>query len=295
MDSLVYEHPEVSVIIPASDDSPFLRKLIETAGRLTPFTEVIVVCPGQTAQLPRKTLGAGVKVVHTGVAITYDEGRAIGAAHASGDILLFLDERVVVSQSLLKKYVLAAINGSDIVITSYSAHPPNRKEPAHRTAARLLNHLLGKPELGTGSMSFVPYAIKRSAMEQIGHHALCNPPLALAYAVKLELSTTSILPVPVLQWNTGAVPAMKKGTHAILQDHAEAIRFLMHEKGTRGGLPDGDRYRILLQAPGLLHLRSVFYQEPSEREGDGWGAKRKAKRSNHKKVGGRAPKRDRKK
>jgi len=295
MDSLDYEHPEVSVIIPASDDSPFLRRLIQTAGKLTPFTEVIVVCPGPFSLTSRKALGAGIKVVHTGAAITYDEGRAIGAAHASGDILLFLDERVIASHALLKKYVTAATNGSDIVITSYSAQPPPRKQPAHRTAARLLNHLLGKPELGTGSMSFVPYAIKRSAMAQIGHHALCNPPLALAYAVKLELSTTSILPVPVLQWNTGTVPAMKKTTHTILQDHAEAIRFLMHEKGTRGGLPDGDRYRILLQAPGLLHLRSVFYQEPNGREGDGWGAKRKAKRSNHKKTGRKAPKRDRKK
>jgi len=295
MDSLDYEHPEVSVIIPASDDSPFLRRLIQTAGKLTPFTEVIVVCPGLTTLTPKKALGAGVKVVYTGAAITYDEGRAIGAAHARGDILLFLDERVVASHALLKKYVTAATNGPDIVITNFSADPPNRKQPAHRTAARLLNHLLGKPELGTGSMSFVPYAIKKSAMEQIGHHALCNPPLALAYAVKLELSTTSILPVPALQWSTGTVPGMKKRTPAILQDHAEAIRFLTHEKGTRGGLPDGDRYRILLQAPGLLHLRSVFYQEPNEREGDGWGAKRKAKRSNHKKNGRRALKRDRKK
>ncbi|MGG1661010.1 glycosyltransferase family 2 protein [Brevibacillus sp. NRS-1366] len=295
MDSLDYDHPEVSVIIPASDDSLFIRRLIQSARKITPSTEVIVVCPGLTPHTPRKAHAAGVKIIHTGVPFTYDEGRAIGATHASGEILLFLDERVVASPELLKKYVTTAKNGWDVVITSYSATSPSRKRQAQRTAARLLNHILAKAELGAGSMCTVPYAIKRGAIEQIGHNTLCNPPLALAYAVKLNLSITSILPVPVLRWNVGTVPSMKKRTRVILQDHAEAIRFLMHEKGTRGGLPDGDRYRILLQAPGLLHLRSVFYQEPNEREGDGWGAKRKTKRSNHKKTGERPFNRQRKK
>ncbi|WP_312116567.1 hypothetical protein [Brevibacillus reuszeri] len=295
MDSLDKALPEVSVIIPAGDESSSIIQTIQMARKLSSALEVIVVCPGQKTYTTQKARILGAQVVHSHSVITYDEGRSLGAMYAKGETLLFLDERVRATSVLLNRIIDATNKGWDVVLTAYTPASSKSKPSSQRMAARFLNCISGKTELGAASLCFVPYALKQRAIERLGHQLLRTPPLALAFAGKAGLSITSIPSKTPLKWNKEADRTMHKQTQVILQEHAEAIRFLLQEKGQRAGLPDGDRFRILLQAPGLLHLRSVFYQEPSEREGNGWGAKRKAKCSPHKKAGSRAHKKFRKK
>lgn len=295
MDSPDNVLPEVSVIIPSSDESSTIQRTILSVKHIQPPLEVIVVCPGLTSRTTRHAHAAGAKVIHSYALITYDEARALGALHANGETVLFLEEKNSTSKALLNNIIDASRKGWDLVLTAYSSSPTKRKQSAQRLAARLLNHMSGKTELEAASMCFAPYALNKNALKKIGHQMLCTPPLALACAVEQGLSVTTVTPPTTWRRYAGKHSAMKKQTQLILREHAEAICYLMQDKGQRAGLPDGGRFRVLLQAPELLHLRSVFNQEPGEREVDGWGAKRKAKRSSPKKAGRRAHKQLRKK
>ncbi|WP_289139859.1 glycosyltransferase [uncultured Brevibacillus sp.] len=295
MDILDNALPDVSVIIPSTDESSTIQRTILSVKNIQPTLEVIVVCPGLTSRTTRHAYASGAKVIHSSSLITYDEARALGALHAKGETILFLEEKNSASPALLNKIIDASRKGWDLVLTAYSSSPTKRKQSAQRLAARLLNHISGKTELEAASLCFVPYALNKSALKKIGNQLLCTPPLALACAVEQGLSVTTVTSLSARRGYVGKHGVMKKQTPLILREHAEAICYLMQDKGQRAGLPDGDRFRVLLQAPELLHLRSVFNQEPSEREVDGWGAKRKAKRSSPKKAGRRVHKHLRKK
>jgi len=93
MDSPDNVLPEVSVIIPSSDESSTIQRTILSVKNIQPSIEVIVVCPGLTSRTTRHAHASGAKVVHSHALITYDEARALGALHANGETILFLEEK----------------------------------------------------------------------------------------------------------------------------------------------------------------------------------------------------------
>lgn len=279
MDNVENERPEVSVIIPASDEGVKIPLMINLVKKLSPSIEVIVVCTGEAPITSLLAYGSGARVIHVGSLFTYDEGRAIGGYHARGDYLLFLDERLSVPLRDLKKYVNAIKQGWDVVMTSGSGPSSQDNGTPEKMAILLLNHLTGNANMGTGSMYKIPYALNRKAFEQIGYQSLAVPPIAQVKAILHNLSVKWIQPDDPLVWNQAPVQTMIKNTRQILGDHMEAITLLTQGKGSRGGLPDGERYRNILQVPGSLHLRSVYLQEPNDWKGGEGGGKYQAKRT----------------
>ncbi|QRG65580.1 glycosyltransferase [Brevibacillus choshinensis] len=269
MENVETERPELSVIIPASDEAVKIPHLINLVKKLSTSIEVIVVCTGDAPITSLLAHGSGARVIHVGSHFTYDEGRAIGGYHARGDELLFLDERLSVPLQVLRKYVKAIKQGWDVVITSDSCPCSQEKRTPEKLAFQLLNHLTGNADMRTGSMYKIPYALNRKAFEQVGYESLAVPPLAQVKAIVRNLSVKWIQPSCPLVWNQAPVQTMIKNTSRILADHMEAIALLTNGKGSRGGLLDGERYRNMLKVPGSLHLRSVYLQEPNEWEGEG--------------------------
>ncbi|MDF2680089.1 MAG: hypothetical protein K0R47_1279 [Brevibacillus sp.] len=280
MDNLLADRPEVSVVIPVSDDAKTLRRMLENINRMTFSVEVIVVSPSLTRVSIPQAYSSWVHVIPSDSFQTYDQGRSLGAHNARGEVILFLDERVIVAPELLRKYVMAIKNGADIAVTESAPSRSNNKLAAPRNGYRLLNHLLGLVDLGAGTMSKVPYACNQRALEIMGYEGLCTPPIGWVKAVKEKLTIVKVSPVPAIQWFSASGAIMKKGKRQVLHDHAKAIRTILDAIGRRGGLPDGERYRNLLKVPGQLHLRSVFYQQPNEGKGGKRGGKRKKKQAN---------------
>ncbi|QRG70347.1 glycosyltransferase family 2 protein [Brevibacillus choshinensis] len=279
MDNFLVERPEVSVVIPLNEDTNVLRQLLENIKQLNLTAEVIVVCPASARISVPQAHSSWVHVIPTDSSQTYDDSRAQGAYHAKGDVVLFLDERAIVAPALLKKYVTDIQNGADIVLTGAEPVRANKRLNPPRNAYRLLNHLLGLHELGSSTMSKIPYACNRKALEILGHDGLRTPPLGLVRAVEAKLKIVKVSPLPAIAWSRDLQGIGKKGTRQILQDHAIAIQSILQVVGKRGGLPDGERYRGLLKVPGQLHLRSAFYPQPKDDRGGKWGAKQKKKRT----------------
>ncbi|MBG9945519.1 glycosyltransferase [Brevibacillus formosus] len=290
MDNRIYDRPAVSVIIPMSDNARNMKKLLSVVKRIDPHTEVIVVCNGVSSQEAILSDEWGAQVISTGLEADSHEARAIGSAHARGDVVLFIDERLAMPLLYLKKYVTLVKKGSDVVITTYSDHwASKRGKHSARSAYCLLNQLLGQKRMGSASFENSPFALSRNALEAIGSMTLCKPAVALVQASVLGLKMTSIAPFTATKQPTGTRDIVRKDIRTIYWEHAKAIQLLTGGTKLRRAEQDGQRHRDLAHSSDVLHLRSVIHLESRVKEGGGWGGKRKAKYArSHKKRQRRA-------
>lgn len=290
MDNRIYDRPAVSVIIPMSDNARNMKKLLSVVKRIDPHTEVIVVCNGVSSQEAILSDDWGAQVISTGLEVDSHEARAIGSAHARGDVVLFIDEHLVMPLLYLKKYVTLVKKGSDVIITTYSDHwVSKRGKRAACSAYCLLNHLLGQKRMGSASFENIPFALSKNALEAIGSMTLCNPAVALVQASVLGLKMTTIAPFAEKKQPIGTRGIVRKDIRTIYWEHAKAIQLLTGGTKLRRAEQDGQRHRDLVQSSDVLHLRSVIHLESRVKEGGGWGGKRKAKYArSHKKTQRRA-------
>lgn len=278
MDNRIDDHPAVSVIIPISDNARNIKKLLSVVKRIDPHTEIIIVCNHVSCQDVLLSNEWGAQIISTGLEVDSHEARAIGSAHARGDVVLFIDELLAMPLLYLKKYVTLVKKGSDVIMTTCSDQAVSRRaKRSPRSAYCLLNHLLGQKRMGSASFENIPFALSRNALAAIGSGNLCNPAIALVQASVLGLKMTTIAPFATEKQPTGTRDIVRKDIRTIYREHAKAIQLLTGGTNLRHADQDGQRHRDLVHSSGVLHLRSVFHQESRGKEGGGWDGKRKAK------------------
>lgn len=112
-----------------------------------------------------------------------------------------------------------------------------------------LNILLGRPDLKGCSMTAVPHAISRRALDILGSDSLSRPPLAHAQAILSGLHVVAAHKVPVGKLN--AVRRKEDGKDPLQQlitaDHMEAVSLLLEHRGIRAGFGDGARRREMVR------------------------------------------------
>lgn len=243
---------DVTVVIPAVDETSSLPQALAAVARLRPG-QVIVVANGEGDGVATQARTAGAEVIRHQERLGYDVGRAVGAEAARGEILLFLDADLVLAASDLLPFIRAVAEESvDVALNRLDPyiHPNARLHPVN-AAKRFLNCALGRPDLGCASLTAVPHALSRRAVRLLGSAALAVPPRALARAVTEGLKVEAVHPVDVVRPNARR-PGINLGRSSpveqlILGDHLEAIHWLQSRHGSpRCGLPDLGRRRELL-------------------------------------------------
>lgn len=244
-------HPEpyVSVIIPAMNEARTIAGVIAGARGIHPRCEVIVVVNGSEDHTAEIARSSGAQVISFEQPLGHDVGRSVGAAAARGEILLFTDGDLVIPASELRPFVTAVRSGADIALNDYSG-PVGSKFPHPVVLAKhALNIMLGRSDLGGYSLTAVPHALSRKAIEILGSELLSRPPLAHARAVMDGLCVKAVHRVPVGKMN--AVRRKVRGTdplqEVILRDHLEAMAMLLERKGSRAGFSDGNRRREMVR------------------------------------------------
>jgi len=239
------KYPVVSVIIPALNERKTIAAVIREAARVHPRTEVIVVANGSTDGTDRVASRLGAIVIHKENPLGHDVGRFVGAQAAKGKVLLFIDGDMVISSSKLVPYVRAVLSGVDIALNDYDG--PVHHIPVHRVvlSKHALNAMLGRSDLRGASLTAVPHAISRRALKRIEVKSLAIPPLAQTIAVSKGLEIKSVHRIEVGKLNPRRV---RRHTDdpldaMITGDHLEAIQWLLHQKGPRGGYSDLQRKR----------------------------------------------------
>lgn len=241
--------PYVSVIVPVMNEKRTLARVLREASAVHPSTEVIVVANGSTDGSLKIARDSGARVLVFDRPLGHDVGRAIGAREAQGQILLFIDADMVIPASTLRDFVHAVASGTDVALNDYSG--PTRREAVHSVvlAKHALNALLERPELEGASMTAVPHAISRRALETIGSAPLAVPPLAHTMAIHSKLAVRRVRHVDVGQLNPLRVKRERHNSlePLIVGDHLEAIQWLVRQTDERGGRADGTRKRWMVR------------------------------------------------
>lgn len=244
-----HPNPYVSVIIPAMNEAQTIAGVISRASRVHPRCEVIVVVNGSADQTAEIAHSLGAHVISYERPLGHDAGRSVGAEAAKGEILLFTDGDLVIPAVDLRPFVTAVSGGADIALNDYSG--PVRKLSPHPVvlSKHALNILLGRPDLKGCSMTAVPHAISRKALEALGSDLLSRPPMAHAKAVLSGMRVEAAHKVSVGKLN--AVRRKENGKDPLQQlvtaDHLEAVSLLLDQRGNRAGFGDGARRREMVR------------------------------------------------
>ncbi|NEW04422.1 glycosyltransferase [Paenibacillus sp. SYP-B3998] len=228
----VQSQPQLSVIIPAQNEAKSIGRVIYEAKKIARYTEVIVVCNGCKDQTERVAKKAGARVLSFTEPLGHDVGRAIGAQHARGPILLFLDADFAISHTILKKFYLAVRCGCDVALNAYSGYTTKTTMHSTSEAKRMLNRLLKRPDLLGSSLTSIPHAMTKEAASIIGIDNLCVPPLAQARAVLSGLQIKKAVHINVSRLNMRRKRKSNYVERMILADHAEAIAYVMKHDDT---------------------------------------------------------------
>lgn len=238
--------PAVSVIIPVLNERRTLARVLRQVRKLDSGAEVLVVSNGTRDGSDAIAGQWGAKVIRYAEPLGHDVGRSIGAMYAQGEILLFLDADMVIPAADLRPFIRAVAGGIDVALNDYSG--PTGKSNVHSVvlAKHALNHILGRPDLKGTSMTTVPHAINRRALEIIGSEKLAVPPTAHAAAIAAGLSVAAVHHVNVGRRNPLRRRKGKKDPLEMLifGDHLEAIGQWMHARDARGQYDDLGRNRL---------------------------------------------------
>ncbi|MEK5449627.1 glycosyltransferase family 2 protein [Paenibacillus sp. FSL R7-0331] len=221
----------LSVIISARNEAQTLPLLLKQVQRLAP-DEIIVVLNGCTDNSFQRTRTCRQAIiVHIPESAGHDVGRALGAKLSKSDILLFLDGDMVIPAPQLAGFTAAVDGGVDVALNDLDHLLPPFKLSDSVTRCKLyLNIVLGRSDLGASSMTAVPHALSRRALEMIGYRELMVPPKAQALALLKQLQVQKAGTVNVFKQNrlrrdnTGAGNKMEQ---LIAGDHAEALNIII--------------------------------------------------------------------
>jgi glycosyltransferase involved in cell wall biosynthesis len=241
--------PKVSVIIPLMNERRTIAAVIRQSYKIHKETEVIVVANGSTDGSKEIALQMGTKVISFDKPLGHDVGRSIGAAEAKGEYLLFIDGDIVIPAIKLTPFIRALDNGVDIALNKYLG--AIRKSVVHNVvlAKHALNTCLSLSKLKGASLTTIPHAIRREAVEKIGIEHLAVPPKAQAVATWLGLNIQAVHYVNVGSTNPRKRKKIRPDPveQLIMGDHLEAIHWYLQQTNARGNLTDLNRKRELVR------------------------------------------------
>lgn len=242
-----------SAIIPVAEERDSLEQVLQSVLQVG-VDELIVVANGadeETKQIARRY---STQLISFSKRLGHNVGRAIGAAHASGDLLLFVDgDFPIDSQDLLPFIQRVESNQVDIALNDLT---PLLRQYAPIDAVSLFKYFLNlallRPDLYNNSLTAIPHALSRRVVEAIGFKNLMIPPLAQVMAIRKGFRVEGVHYVDVVKPNrirkehllrNGRIEAFDR----IFGDHLEALHYLLQQTNIRGGFSDGSRRRELVR------------------------------------------------
>lgn len=240
-------HPAISAVIPAQNEERTIAGVIGSVRQLGSSVQIVVVVNGSTDRTADIARSMNAEVYECEEPLGYDAGRLYGAGKAKGDAILFLDADFAVSAGVLQPFVTAVLkDGVDLAL---NRQPVAIRSDSYPTIVfkYMLNRVLRRSDLSASSMTAVPHALSRRALDALRCGELSIPPLAQAKLAEAAFRVRRVAHVPVSRMNRKRSRASKQFvTDLILGDHLEAIWHVLERRGSRGGFTDLGRRRQLL-------------------------------------------------
>jgi len=238
-------------IIAARNEASTIKSIIQNSYSAG-VQHVIVVANGCTDNTAKLAKAAGAEVIEFRKPLGYDVGRAIGLKHSTADINVIIDADIVFAPDDLVPFINAVANGVDIALNNLN---PLFAQYAHLDKISImkfqLNFILGLEKLGVNSLTAVPHALSKKAVQIITPEFLVVPPKAMVKASISNLRIEAVHTVDVFKPNKIRPEIHKfKGrdlaADLIIGDHLEAISYYLFRTDWRGGRTDLGRKRELI-------------------------------------------------
>lgn len=218
-----------------------------TQVRKLPLQQTVVVIHGATPDYFAEVRAEpGVLIVHLPDLPNPDEGRALGAKLTGADSVLFVDAERPVKAAKLARFLWAADTHLDAALNDVSAGLASFDQRTNRyRLAEFLNTTLTRRDLSANTMTVLPFALSRRALDSVGCEALACPAKAHAAAILNGLRVGI----------GGCVPAddhtkptnRKTRRNKTAEDLAEAWRHALSTQGNRLQFPDNHRNREVIE------------------------------------------------
>lgn len=236
---------KVAAVVMAMNEEQSIASAIRELERM-PLHEVIVVVNGSTdSSLNMARTSDKAIILHYNEALGHDVGRAIGAKVTTADIVLFIDADIPVAAEQLVSFVMAASRGVDVALNDLSRYVGLFSAWDEVTIVKdFLNRANLRHDLSMNSITAVPHALTRKAIEVIGTSNLAVPPKAQAIALNKGLRIGMGGSINVFSANRHRkdnIGASNPISKLIMGDHLEALGWAMKEESPR--LKYGDRLR----------------------------------------------------
>jgi len=224
-------------VVIASNERNTLNKVLEELMRL-PFDEIVVVLNGcSDGSFTALEKHPHLIKLSFPERLGHDVGRALGAAVTTQDTVLFVDGDMPLPAEDLGAFLLAIERGSDVALNDITPFLPSfRKQDSVTYSKMFLNMSLGRADLLANSLTAVPHALSRRAIDTLGHASLVVPPKAHALTLVYGLKVTAPYSVNVVKNNrirsTNTGPA-NEVAELIIGDHIEALAEVMKIYGPR--------------------------------------------------------------
>lgn len=239
-----------AAVVMACNEEQTLPLVLSELAKL-PLEEIVVVLNGCTDGSFREARSyPGATIVHFPDKIGHDVGRAVGARMCTADIVLFVDGDFRIAAEKLKPFIAAVARGADVALNNISPYLPLFRDWDDVTRLKaFLNLSLGRPDLHANSLTSVPHALSRRAIERIGAGLLAVPPKAQAVAIQQGLAVRTAASVNVVASNRIRKDNVGRGNEVarlIVGDHVEALKHVMDKGGARLSKADGSRRRDVI-------------------------------------------------
>ncbi|XID95714.1 hypothetical protein ACF3MZ_14840 [Paenibacillaceae bacterium WGS1546] len=232
---------DAAAVVCAGQDASALRRVVAQLEAL-PLREIVIVA-GRPADSTYEAARSCKKAV---VAVVPDEldpdiGRALGAKLTGADIVLFVDGEQDVHSDRLASFLWACDRGLDIALNDQSGRTGAfaRRNGVERLS-EFLNVSLMRGDLRMNSLSSLPFALSRRALDTLGAPALAVPAKAQARAILSGLRIGK----------GGAAGRSARSSESLSSkaagDHAEAWREALGTVGNRLRFADATRNRGIL-------------------------------------------------
>jgi glycosyltransferase involved in cell wall biosynthesis len=228
----------IDAVVAACNEAGTICEVIHQLNRIAAIREVLVIVNGSTDSTGELAHQAGAKVIEYKNSIGYDVGRAIGAQHSDADGLLFIDGDIVIDAMELIPFFEAVEEGIDVALNDISslitAHDITHSVVSGKY---FINLAAGRPDLGPNTMTAVPHALSRRAINIITPANLAVPPKAQLIAIQSNLIVRAVKCIDVISTNR-IRPAIHQGPgidlveNLIMGDHLEALNYLFNLDST---------------------------------------------------------------
>ncbi|MHA0857007.1 glycosyltransferase family 2 protein [Paenibacillus sp. CMAA1364] len=234
-----------SVVISVCNEQDTIGSILSEMDKL-PLCQVIVVlngCTDQSFEIARRYPKA--IIIHYPEAIGHDVGRVIGTKLTKADIVLYIDGDMLVPASELMPFLIAVDQGVDVALNDItSLLPPFARQDQVTHCKRFLNQVLGRRDLMANSMTAIPHALSRRAIQAVGVLSLMVPPKAQALAIVKGLKVAAVHQVNVITRNRIRQHNVAVGndvTQLIIGDHLEALDTVIKLIGKTLYMPNESR------------------------------------------------------